>query len=154
MELEGRQAHLQSWRCGLNREAPPPPASEPMLLSLQIQTGGKDQPLHPFIAPSGQRFVDSLTAKHVSTYLWPHGGFKVSKAASHVNGLTLSCETKQWERLSPSCSPRSFLASSSVVAKPFTSFCLATGGGVGGREAGGVGGLLRLFCCRDRQEAM
>lgn len=40
----------------------------------------------------------------------------------------------------------SFLDSSSVVAKPFTSFCLATGGGVGGREAGGVGGLLRLFC--------
>lgn len=51
---------------------------------------------------------------------------------------------------SPSCSVMSFLDSSSVVAKPFTSFCLATGGGVGGREAGGVGGLLRLSCWRKR----
>ena len=33
----------------------------------------------------------------------------------------------------------------------FTIFCLATGGGVGGREAGGVGGLLRLFCCMVKQ---
>lgn len=39
----------------------------------------------------------------------------------------------------------SFVLSSSVVAKPFISFCLAAGGGVGGSEAGGVGGLLRLF---------
>jgi len=43
------------------------------------------------------------------------------------------------------------LASSSAVAKPFNSFCLATGGGVGGSEAGGVGGLLRLFCYKHKQ---
>jgi hypothetical protein len=41
-----------------------------------------------------------------------------------------------------------FPASSSVVAKPFAIFWQAIGGGVGGREAGGVGGLLKLFCCR------
>lgn len=41
-----------------------------------------------------------------------------------------------------------FPASSSAVAKPFAIFWQATGGGVGGREAGGVGGLLKLFCCR------
>lgn len=39
----------------------------------------------------------------------------------------------------------SFLLSSSVVANPLSSFCLGSGGGVGGNEAGGVGGLLRLF---------
>lgn len=51
----------------------------------------------------------------------------------------------------PSCPliTPAFLASSSAVAKPFTIFCLTTGGGVGGREAGGVGGLLRLFCCTE-----
>lgn len=38
------------------------------------------------------------------------------------------------------------LASSSVVAKPLIIFCRFTGGGVGGRDAGGVGGLLKLFC--------
>lgn len=37
------------------------------------------------------------------------------------------------------------------MAKPFNSFCLATGGGVGGSEAGGVGGLLRLFCYKPKQ---
>lgn len=42
------------------------------------------------------------------------------------------------------------LASSSVVAKPLIIFCRFTGGGVGGRDAGGVGGLLRLLCCRDQ----
>ena len=40
------------------------------------------------------------------------------------------------------------LASSSVVAKPLIIFWRLTGGGVGGRDAGGVGGLLRLLCYR------
>lgn len=78
----------------------------------------------------------------MSTYLRPHAN------------LCLSDKEEGQISLSPSCSPTSFLVSSSVVAKPFTSFCLATGGGVGGREAGGVGGLLRLFCWRSRQEVM
>lgn len=54
------------------------------------------------------------------------------------------------KRHSPSCPAMTppLPASSSVVAKPFSSFCRATGGGVGGKEAGGVGGLLRLFCCK------
>lgn len=51
----------------------------------------------------------------------------------------------------PSWPPKmaDFRASSSVVAKPLTIFCRATGGGVGGSDAGGVGGLLRLFCCEN-----
>lgn len=44
------------------------------------------------------------------------------------------------------------LASSSVVAKPLIIFCWFTGGGVGGREAGGVGGLLRLLCWRNNAQ--
>ena len=42
------------------------------------------------------------------------------------------------------------LASSAVVAKPLIIFCRLTGGGVGGRDAGGVGGLLRLFCWKPK----
>lgn len=54
----------------------------------------------------------------------------------------------------PPCLPMTaaFLASSSAVAKPFTIFCRATGGGVGGSDAGGVGGLLRLLCCSGEKE--
>lgn len=44
------------------------------------------------------------------------------------------------------------LASSSVVANPLIIFCRFTGGGVGGRDAGGVGGLLRLLCCRNQNQ--
>lgn len=44
------------------------------------------------------------------------------------------------------------LASSSVVANPLIIFCRFTGGGVGGRDAGGVGGLLRLLCCRNQNK--
>lgn len=41
----------------------------------------------------------------------------------------------------------SFLVSfrSSVAVTPFTIFCCTEGGGVGGKDEGGVGGLLRLF---------
>lgn len=45
------------------------------------------------------------------------------------------------------------LASSSVVANPLIIFCRFTGGGVGGREAGGVGGLLKLLCCGIRTKS-
>lgn len=44
------------------------------------------------------------------------------------------------------------LASSSVVANPLIIFCRFTGGGVGGRDAGGVGGLLKLLCCRSQEQ--
>lgn len=36
--------------------------------------------------------------------------------------------------------------SSSPEVTPFSSLCCTDGGGVGGREDGGVGGLLRLLC--------
>lgn len=42
------------------------------------------------------------------------------------------------------------LASSSVVANPLIIFWRFTGGGVGGRDAGGVGGLLKLLCCENK----
>lgn len=42
-------------------------------------------------------------------------------------------------------------ANSSVVANPLIIFWRFTGGGVGGSDAGGVGGLLRLLCCRNQQ---
>lgn len=54
----------------------------------------------------------------------------------------------------PECLPiaTALLASSSVVANPLIIFCRFTGGGVGGRDAGGVGGLLRLLCCRNQNQ--
>lgn len=57
-----------------------------------------------------------------------------------------------WE-VTSKCIPKAaaLFASSSVVANPLIIFCRFTGGGVGGSEAGGVGGLLRLLCCRNQQ---
>lgn len=54
----------------------------------------------------------------------------------------------------PECLPMAaaLLASSSVVANPLIIFCRFTGGGVGGRDAGGVGGLLRLLCFRNQDQ--
>lgn len=46
------------------------------------------------------------------------------------------------------------LANSSVVANPLIIFCRFTGGGVGGSDAGGVGGLLRLLCCRGHAQTV
>lgn len=46
------------------------------------------------------------------------------------------------------------LANSSVVANPLIIFCRFTGGGVGGSDAGGVGGLLRLLCCRGHTQTI
>ncbi len=57
--------------------------------------------------------------------------------------IAINC-SPSWPTMTPP-----LLASSSVVAKPLSNFWRATGGGVGGREAGGVGGLLKLFCCRE-----
>lgn len=45
------------------------------------------------------------------------------------------------------------LLASSSVANPLIIFCRLTGGGVGGRDAGGVGGLLKLLCCKLGTEA-
>ncbi len=116
-----RSWHIHSFR-SLSQSS-----SQQLLLSLELQRSRKQ--------PFGDCW--NTTVFVISAHCPLH--FLIKMYLS----LAINC-SPSWPTMTPP-----LLASSSVVAKPLSIFWRATGGGVGGREEGGVGGLLKLFCCRE-----
>lgn len=146
--LRTRNAYLNSsWLLwgGVGSEAGTSTVLGPWAIALASKSScglnGSWNPLDPKLLVTGK--VKTQTPKYVQSNWWagrtPQSDRHLT-AHSGTHGLGI---LPSWLTNTPA-----FPASSSVVAKPFAIFWQAIGGGVGGREAGGVGGLLKLFCCR------